>query len=188
MYYIPQLVEKNDRLRTPSSIHSFSIAMRKHLTILTALLLLGAGCSRSVSPTPTTPTSTGNPSATSTTSTTPAATSTVSIRTQKQNIIQVDNLPDNTLIQSPLTVTGKARGTWYFEASFPIELRDGNGVLLAQTPAQAQGDWMTINSVPFSATLTFNQPTTPQGTLILRKDNPSGEPQYDDQLVIPVTF
>ena len=172
-----QLIETDDHPRSPSSLHSLSIPMRKHLTILTALLLLGAGCSRSVTPTPSTPTSTA-----------PATTSTVSIRTEKQNIIQVDNLPDNMLIQSPLTVTGKARGTWYFEASFPIELRDGNDVLLAQTPAQAQGDWMTINSVPFSATLTFTTPTTTQGTLILRKDNPSGEPQDDDQLVIPVTF
>ncbi|MBP7134393.1 hypothetical protein KBA73_04210, partial [Patescibacteria group bacterium] len=73
-------------------------------------------------------------------------------------------------------------------ASFPVELRDANNLLLFQGPAQAQGNWMTTNFVPFSIVLTFPTPTTATGSLILRKDNPSGEPQNDDQLVIPVTF
>lgn len=31
------------------------------------------------------------------------------------------------LVQSPLTVSGTARGTWYFEASFPVRLVDTDG-------------------------------------------------------------
>ena len=92
-------------------------------------------------------------------------------------------------VSSPLITTGRAKG-WYFEASFPVELRDAQNNLLAQGYAQAQSDWMTADWVSFvSVPLTFApQPTGSQGTLILRKDNPSGEPQFDQSLSIPVTF
>jgi len=91
-------------------------------------------------------------------------------------------------VTSPLVVAGRARDTWAFEGSFPLPLLDGNGNEIAITPAQAQGDWMTEDFVPFIATLTFTQPTTTTGTLILEKDNPSGEPANAAQIEIPVTF
>ncbi len=92
-------------------------------------------------------------------------------------------------VSSPLTVTGRARGPWYFEASFPIELRDSNGNILATTPGQAQGEWMTENWVQFTATLAFPaQPIGSTGSLILKNDNPSGEPQNEMNVVIPVQF
>lgn len=90
---------------------------------------------------------------------------------------------------STLTVTGEARGRWYFEASFPVELRDAAGNTLGEVPAQAQGEWMTEDYVPFSATLTYPaQPASSTGTLILKKDNPSGLPEHDDSVSIPVVF
>lgn len=99
------------------------------------------------------------------------------------------NLVPNTQITSPMTLTGRAFGPWYFEASFPIELRDSNNTLLATAIAQAQGDWMTENWVPFTAPLSFPaQPSGSTGTLVLKKDNPSGEPQNDASLVVPVQF
>lgn len=92
-------------------------------------------------------------------------------------------------ITSPLAVKGAARGTWYFEASFPVELRAYDGTVLAQVPAQAQGEWMTEEFVPFSVTLTFPaQPAGSTGVLILHKDNPSGEARFDDRVVLPVLF
>jgi len=95
----------------------------------------------------------------------------------------------NALLQSPLTIIGRARGPWYFEASFPIELRDANNVLITTTVAQAQGDWMTENMVPFTATLTFPvQPTGSQGLLTFKNDNPSGEPQNSMTFDVPVNF
>lgn len=96
-------------------------------------------------------------------------------------------LPDQ-VITSPLVVTGQARGNWYFEASFPVTLLDANGKVLAQVPAQAQGEWMVTTYVPFSVTLTFAKPTTATGTLVLQKDNPSGLPQNANELRIPVKF
>jgi hypothetical protein len=46
---------------------------------------------------------------------------------------------------------------------------------------------MTENFVPFTATLTFSaQPAGSLGKLILKKDNPSGEPQNSYSIVVPV--
>lgn len=91
-------------------------------------------------------------------------------------------------INSPLTITGDARGTWYFEATFPVKLFDANGKLLVSHYATAQGEWMTENFVPFTSTLTFATPTTATGTLVLEKDNPSGLPEHDNALIVPVVF
>ncbi|MBX4216124.1 Gmad2 immunoglobulin-like domain-containing protein [Candidatus Parcubacteria bacterium] len=102
--------------------------------------------------------------------------------------IKVSSPLPNALVKSPLTVTGEARGTWYFEASFPVRLLDANGKELAVIPAQATSDWMTTEFVPFKATLIFALPSTAEGTLILEKDNPSGLPENDDSISIPVRF
>ena len=91
------------------------------------------------------------------------------------------------LLTSPLTITGEARG-WYFEGSFPVELKDANGATLATGQATAQSDWTTAEPVPFKAVLTFAKPATASGILILKKDNPSGLPANDDQASFPVQF
>jgi len=92
-------------------------------------------------------------------------------------------------ISSPLTITGQARGMWYFEASFPVILTDRDGKIIAQNSASALNDWMTEDFVPFTVTLNFTKPTgNNTGTLILKKDNPSGLPQNDQAYEIPVIF
>lgn len=96
-------------------------------------------------------------------------------------------------ITSPLIITGEARGTWFFEASFPVTIVDWDGKIIAQVPAQANGEWMTEDFVPFTATLEFNTPAGPggpinRGAIILKNDNPSGLPERDRALEIPVVF
>jgi hypothetical protein len=92
-------------------------------------------------------------------------------------------------VTNPLALSGRARGYWYFEASFPVRLVDQSGAVLAEVPAQAIGDWMTEDFVPFTVTLSYAaQPSGSQGFLILRNDNPSGEPERDRSVTIPVTF
>ncbi len=104
------------------------------------------------------------------------------------DMIKLEEPLPQTLASSPLLVKGTARGQWYFEASFPLILKDANGKIIAQAPAQAQGEWMTSEFVPFTATLTFPKPATATGILILQKDNPSGLPENDDSIEIPLTF
>ena len=107
---------------------------------------------------------------------------------QKANLIKVDSPIPNQLVKSPLTLKGEARGAWYFEADFPVYLYDANEALVAQGIALAQGEWMTEDFVPFSTTLTFENPETEQGTLVLEKSNPSGLPEQADEIIIPIRF
>lgn len=95
----------------------------------------------------------------------------------------------------PLQVTGEARGYWFFEASFPIMITNWDGLIIAEGYATADDDWMTEDFVPFSASIEFENPYNDgdpdfmkNGTLILQKDNPSGLPENDDALEIPIRF
>lgn len=106
----------------------------------------------------------------------------------KSNLITVAGISANQKISSPVTVKGSARGQWFFEASFPVEVRDAGGNVLGRGIATAEEEWMTENFVPFTAEISFDAGSAKKGFLVLKKDNPSGEPQFDDELRIPVTF
>jgi len=107
---------------------------------------------------------------------------------EKSDLIVIETPRPGQTISNPVVIKGKARGNWYFEASFPARLIDANGQSLGTMPIQANGEWMTTEFVPFTATMDFISPSTKTGTLILKKDNPSGLPENDDELRIPVTF
>ncbi len=128
---------------------------------------------------PTSSTPNSNSSSTSQASVLPAAIS---------DLITVNEPLPGEKIASPLTISGKARGTWYFEASAPVELRDASGTVIGHGTIRAQGDWMTTEYVPFTVTLTFTAPATHTGTLVLKNDNPSGDPAKQKELDIPVEF
>lgn len=98
------------------------------------------------------------------------------------------NIEEHQVITSPLRLTGNVRGTWYFEASFPVRLYDEGRNEIAVAVAQAQGDWMTTEHVPFIATLSFKKPLTSTGYLVIQKDNPSGLPEHDASIEIPIRF
>jgi len=107
---------------------------------------------------------------------------------EKQDLIRINNPRPNQTIESPLSIEGKARGFWFFEASFPAKLYDEKGNLLGVAIAQAQDEWMTEDFVPFKANLEFSFSITQKGVLVLKKDNPSGLPENADELRIPVAF
>ncbi|HZJ42021.1 MAG TPA: Gmad2 immunoglobulin-like domain-containing protein [Patescibacteria group bacterium] len=110
---------------------------------------------------------------------------------EKADLINLDNPRPGQIISSPLVISGQARGTWFFEASFPIVLTDWDGRIIAQGIAQAKSDWMTMDFVSFEATLIFEvdmNTYSNKGSLILQKDNPSGLSQNDDALEIPIVF
>ncbi len=93
------------------------------------------------------------------------------------------------LVGSPLEIVGEARGFWFFEASFPVRLLDQNNQIIASGIAQAQEEWMTEAFVPFRAELAYTLPAASEpvpGILVFVKDNPSGLPEHDDELRVPV--
>jgi len=108
------------------------------------------------------------------------------IQSNVSDLIHVTSPQSGNTIQSPLVITGEARGTWYFEAVFPVKLLDANGTVIAQGQAQAEGEWMTENFVPFKANLIFSSTSTGPATLVLENDNSSGLPENGKQISIPV--
>ncbi len=102
-------------------------------------------------------------------------------------IIVTYPMPDQ-LITSPLTITGEARGTWFFEANFSVSLLDSNENVLALHYAETDEEWMTQDFISFISTIEFDDPETATGFLILEKNNPSDLREHDAQLIIPVRF
>lgn len=100
----------------------------------------------------------------------------------------VDQPEYGVLVTSPLHVSGKARGFWFFEANIPVTLKDQDGKILAQKGFMATDNWMTEDYVPFEGDLTFETPETDYGVLIINKDNPSGDPDKDASYAVPVRF
>lgn len=107
---------------------------------------------------------------------------------EKSDLIRITAPRPAATVTSPLRITGEARGSWFFEASFPIHLEDAAGTRVATTVAQAQGEWMTSEFVPFQATLSIPPGVTGPATLILERDNPSGLPEHADALRLPLTI
>lgn len=115
------------------------------------------------------------------------ATTTIDSNDTKKDLIVVDVPVQGMTIGSPFVISGKGRGYWFSEGSFPIELRDTQGNILETIIAQAQGDWMTTEFVPFTASLIFTKPLSPMpAVLVFKKDNPSGLPENDDSIEIPI--
>ncbi len=109
----------------------------------------------------------------------------------KRDLIVLREPQAMSVVSSPITLVGEARGTWFFEASFPIVIVDWDGRIIGEGYATADGEWMTPDFVPFTATVSFDlSADTPyrRGAIILKKDNPSGLPEHDDALEIPITF
>lgn len=93
----------------------------------------------------------------------------------------------NELVTSPLKIEGQAKGNWFFEASMPVKLFSGDNQLITAASTQALDDWMTEKPVRFSSNLEFSTNAT-SGYLVIAKDNPSGLPQNDGLIKIPVRF
>ncbi len=103
------------------------------------------------------------------------------------DMIRVDNPHPGGVVGKEFVVTGEARGNWYFEASFPIEIQSETGAVIGGTIATAEGDWMTTDFVPFkSEMIDLPSAFTGPAWLILKKDNPSGLPENDASVRIPI--
>jgi len=103
------------------------------------------------------------------------------------DLIMVDLPFPGAVVGKEFSVIGKARGNWFFEASFPFDLRDPSGKIIAQSYAQAEGEWMTTEFVPFKGEIKVPISYIGPATLVLMKDNPSALPEHDASISFPIT-
>jgi hypothetical protein len=113
------------------------------------------------------------------------ATDTIPVKENKLAVIEEPTA--NSIVSSPLVVKGEAPGAWFFESSFPVKLLDSEGNLIISAPASAQSDPLTEKFVPYKTLLEFNTTAT-SGYLVLTNDNPSGLPENELSVKIPVNF
>ena len=103
-----------------------------------------------------------------------------------QNLIMVATPTPGASVPHSFFVSGRARGYWFFEASFPVVVTDSKGVVLAQLPAQTESNWMTNELVSFSARVVIPDFYVGPATLTFKKDNPSGIIEKDASVSFPI--
>lgn len=102
--------------------------------------------------------------------------------------IKVTSPTPGSVTGKPITVMGEARGGWYFEASFPIEVRNSAGAVIATGHAEAQSDWMTSEFVPFVGTIAIPANYIGEAVLVFMNDNPSGMSENARSVSFPITI
>lgn len=103
------------------------------------------------------------------------------------SLIRIYNPKLGQVIHSPVKLEGEAKGMWYFEGDFPVELIDDDSVTIAKAVASADSNWMTEKFVPFSANIEFTTDKK-SGYIVFMRDNASGLPRHDRSFYLPVHF
>jgi spore germination protein GerM len=108
---------------------------------------------------------------------------------EESKSIEVIYPKENTPVSSPLKISGYTNRGWIvFEGVVgTVALYDPNHNKIAETKLKATSDW-TEPQVEFEATLTFNVPSAPGGTLEFVSDNPSGLPEKEQVYSRMVAF
>lgn len=103
------------------------------------------------------------------------------------DMIRVDTPHPGGVVGKEFVAVGEARGNWFFEASFPIDIVGENGNIIGGSFATAEGDWMTTDFVPFKSEI-IDLPSAYTGPawLVLKKDNPSGLAENDASMWVPI--
>lgn len=111
-----------------------------------------------------------------------------SAQSQENKDILISFPQENDSVLSPLLVSGLARGQWFFEATFPLEVVDAHGISLGAGYVQSFSNWMTEEFIPFQGEVEFSESTTKKGTLIISNANPSGLSKHHREVRVPIQF
>lgn len=105
-----------------------------------------------------------------------------------ENLIIIESPKPYEKVSNPLLIKGKARGYFFFEATFPIKIVDESGNILMSDFIETKEDWMTENFVSFEKYLNLDFGNIKRGFIIFEKANPSGLKENQFEISIPVYF
>ncbi len=100
--------------------------------------------------------------------------------------IVIDDPSEGDQVTSPVRVTGEARGSWFFETSMGVEVRDVNGVVVGEAVLEATEDWMSEELVAFEGEVEFEIDRDGPGEIVVVAANPSGMPENVKEKIIRV--
>lgn len=105
-----------------------------------------------------------------------------------KNIIIIDSPKPYQKVQIPIFIKGKARGSFFFEATFPIRIEDENGNLITSGYVITKENWMSEDFVTFETYFDFDKGDLKRGFIIFEKANPSALKENKFEIKIPVYF
>ncbi len=109
--------------------------------------------------------------------------------TEPEGDVVITSPMPNEIVSETIIIEGKAKGTWFFEATMPVDLLTSDGSEIVQGFVEATSDWMTEEYVPFKGELKFVLPEgVEKGILVFKTANAAGLPQFDDSFEVPVRF
>jgi len=95
----------------------------------------------------------------------------------------------NSQLTCPLIIRGSVSGTWFFEAEFTVQLVSDKGTVATFLARAIEDNWMTEQPVNFLAEYDCTQcPEDTNLELRLQKSNPSGLPDFDDYVSLPISL
>lgn len=111
------------------------------------------------------------------------------IETNEDKTLILDNFKEGDLLENNAVLQGKIKDNFFFEGSFPIEIRDINNNIIGRSLAKSQTNWMTSDYVEFKTDpITFDKKDNIEGFIIFRKDNPSGLIENDKEIKLKAKF
>ena len=96
------------------------------------------------------------------------------------------SIANNSSVHGILSFNGVVQGGYFSEGSMPINVLDFNKNLLKNSNVMTKSDWMTSGPVNFEGKIDFSGLPKGPAFIELKKDNPSGLPEYDKSILIPI--
>lgn len=100
------------------------------------------------------------------------------------------NIDANDIVKSPLKISVNSEGKWAgFEGELgTIELFDENDNTIGRCILSTTENWMVIGPVNYHCELEYNAGSPGNGRLLVQKNNPTGEEEFDKSFEIPVQY
>jgi hypothetical protein len=97
-------------------------------------------------------------------------------------------IPRDSKVGGRIEATGILKGGYFFEGNAVGSLLSENKSVLKTFPITATGEWMTIDGVPFEMSVDAYDILPGKGFIRIANDNPSGDPENDKYIDVPVVF
>lgn len=91
-------------------------------------------------------------------------------------------------VMSSVTVEGYARGSWYSEGVFPVEVKNVNGLTIGSGEGKANGEWITNDFVPFTAQIALRALYSGPAMVIISKGTQEVGAPSDASLSFPISI
>lgn len=105
-----------------------------------------------------------------------------------KDLIVIDTPKPFQKVQNPIYIKGKAKGFFFFEATFPVRIEDENGNIVKEFYIMTKENWMSEDFVSFETNLYIDDLKIKRCFIIFEKANPSGLKENKFEIKIPVYF